>query len=238
MRRHLWIFAASLLLSACAPSINSWQQLARDKLQQSVAAEFGRQLGRGIGTVVTALGAEGGYLDDPLVRILLPPPLGLVIGVARDLQANPEAAALEILMNRAAEQAIPGAGPVLQELVAGLDSREMAILLEGDGAAATDYLRSRAEDAVLAAVLPEVDRKLEESGAVAAYRDLIELEKEVETLKGQGEELAGLVASDELGAYVAGKAVDGLFKHLGREEQAIREVLSRPDLSAIGLSKH
>ncbi|WP_461481255.1 DUF4197 domain-containing protein [Porticoccus sp.] len=237
MRRNLWIFAASLLLAACTPSINGWQQLAQDKLQQSVAAEFGRQLGRGIGTVVTALGVAGGYLDDPLVRILLPPPLGMVIGVARDLQANPEAAALEILMNRAAEQAIPGAGPVLQELVAGLNSREMAILLDGDGTAATDYLRGRAEDAVLAAVLPEVDRKLEESGAVAAYRDLLELEQEVETFKEQGEELGGLVASDELGAYVAGKAVDGLFKRLGREERAIREVLSRPELPATGLPR-
>ncbi|TNE81661.1 MAG: DUF4197 family protein, partial [Gammaproteobacteria bacterium] len=106
MLRHPWILAACLMLAACTSSLEGLQQYAQDKLQQSVAAEFGRQLGRGINAVVTELGAEGGYLDDPLVRILLPPPLGMVIGVARDLHANPEAAALEILMNRAAEQAI------------------------------------------------------------------------------------------------------------------------------------
>ncbi|MEZ5529405.1 MAG: DUF4197 domain-containing protein [Porticoccaceae bacterium] len=236
MLRHPWILAACLMLAACTPSLEGLQQYAQDKLQQSVAAEFGRQLGRGVNTVVTELGAAGGYLDDPLVRILLPPPLGMVIGVARDLHTNPEAAALEILMNRAAEQAIPGAGPVLQELVAGLDPREMAILFEGDGTAATDYLRIRAEDAVLAAVLPEVDRKLEESGAVEAYRELLELEQDIETIQEQGEQLGDLVESDELGAYVAGKAVDGLFKRLGREEQAIRDVLSDSELPK-GLSK-
>ena len=44
------------------------------------------------------------------MRVLLPPPLGLVIDVARDLNDKPEAALLEIMINRAAEKCHSGGG--------------------------------------------------------------------------------------------------------------------------------
>src|SRR5690606_40846793 len=112
-QRLALLLAAALLLTACANTVDNLKVAASDTLRNTLAFHFSRQFGKSIGVVIQGLAAEGGFLDNPLVRVLLPPPVGLVIDVARDSKQNPRAAPLETVLNRAAEQAIPGAGPVL-----------------------------------------------------------------------------------------------------------------------------
>jgi hypothetical protein len=112
----------TLLTSGCASVFDEMSLAAQAKFQQMFANTFAQKLKYGIDLVVEQLALKGGFLDDPLVRILLPPPLGLVIGVARDLSAHPQAALLETLINRAAEDAIPVAGPILKNIVAKMDA--------------------------------------------------------------------------------------------------------------------
>ena len=230
MRRHLLGVTASLLLVGCASSINDLQQLAQQKLEQSFATEFGHQFGEGIDMVVSELGRVGGYLDDPLIRILIPPPLGLVMSVAHDLQPDPEEAILEILMNRAAEQAVSGAGPVLQRVIERLDRHDIELLLAGDKTAASDFLHSRAESAVMTSILPVVESKLEESGADILYAELLAAHKQVGTVLEEDEMLGASVEADELGEYVAGKAAEGLFVYISQQEKSIRETLTTNQL--------
>jgi len=104
MRRSAIIILLAVIFSSCASFFDSVQQTAQVKFQQFLAKQFGQRLTSGIDSVIGQLAMKGGFLNDPLVRILLPPPLGLAIGIARQVQKNPQAALLETLPIRLLKQ--------------------------------------------------------------------------------------------------------------------------------------
>ncbi|MBI5460557.1 MAG: DUF4197 family protein [Gammaproteobacteria bacterium] len=149
------------LLLACAPtSFDTLQQdltrSAQEQLKKTLASVYTRELGKGVTTVVTNLARPGGYLDNPVARILLPPPLGMVLGVARDLNADPQAKLLSVLMNQAAEHAIPGAAPILQAALSQLTPTEARQLLDGDKTAGTEALKDKTASILEMALSPVI----------------------------------------------------------------------------------
>jgi len=104
MRRSAIIILLAVVFSSCASFVDSVQQTAQVQFRQFLADQFGKRLKSGIDSVIGQLAMKGGFLDDPLVRILLPPPLGLAIGIARQVQKNPQAALLETLPIRLLKQ--------------------------------------------------------------------------------------------------------------------------------------
>jgi hypothetical protein len=283
MRRPLCALITIALMSSCSPGGVSQMphnvaMAAQEKLQRTLANQFMRKLGDGVDRVVGGLSAAGGYLDNPLVQILLPPPMGVVLAVARDLHADPKATALEHLMNHAAEAAIPGAGPILRAAVRGITPADAQTLLQGGTTAASDYLVERTRGALLEALSPVIAENLAKSGAQEVYESALkayELQKRValtseEVLRASvpeaiaaeiavpqprhpletvaevllppalpdvvteagripGAEAAAMILAHEppqdLGEYVTGKAIDGLFSALGQHERLIRREL-------------
>ncbi len=221
--RLLPLLAAALLLAACAGSVDNMKLATEAKLRQTLTSHFTRQFGRGITTVVQGLAVEGGFLDNPLVRILLPPPMGLVIDVARDFHHNPRAALLETLMNRAAENAVPGAAPILQAVLATLDSGDRQSLFEAGKTAATDHLRAVAGEAVHQALLPVIAENLVESGAVKLHGELLRAHQAAGLLGGDLSGDEPWVAEGELDEYVTARTVDGLFRLIGNREALVRD---------------
>lgn len=227
--RGLIVGLIALLLSSCAPvNLAEMQRnvalAAQQQLQRALAAQFTRRFGSGIDFVVGTLAAPGGFLDNPLVRVLLPPPMGLVLGIVRDVQENPEAAMLELLMNRAAEAAVPGAGPILKTALTALTTGEIETALAEGGDAATNLLKTRAREALHEAMAPVIARSLTESGAEAVYERMLEL-YEIKQAVETGVVME--VPERDLGAYVTERAVDGVFTRLAREEQRVREELDQ-----------
>jgi hypothetical protein len=232
---------------------------AQQQLQRTLASHFTRKLGDGVDLVIGSLSAAGGFLDNPLVRVLLPPPMGLVLAVARDLHADPQATVLEHLMNNAAEAAIPGAGPVLRAALRTITTADAETLLQGGAGAASEFLMARTREVLLETLSPVVAATLEQNGATEIYASALrvyELQKSIalagETAlrgslpEGIGAEvlvpkpmhpLEEVIAAGEqasaafllahapprdLGDYVTGRAVDGLFNALAQQEQVIR----------------
>lgn len=238
MRRIATIILASMVLSACSSLADSVQQTAQVKFRQFIADQFGQRLESGIDSVIGQLAMKRGYLDDPLVRILLPPPLGLAIGVAMDLQKNPQAALLETLINQAAENTIPGAGPVLKNIVMNMDTPRLENLFDAGNTAATDYLKEKGGALVQAALLPAITEELHASGAIELHGRLLKaretadrttataagVHRKIETARHQAAAVQ-TVTQEELGRYVAGQAMSGLFKKLADEELSIRSAL-------------
>jgi hypothetical protein len=221
------LLVATLLLSACAGAMGTVRHGAEEALRNTLVFHFGRQFAYGMGFVIQGLAREGGYLDNPLVRILLPPPVGLVIDVARDLRHDPKAALLETLMNRAAENAIPGAGPILQAALRDMDRSDTRSLFAAGKTATTDYLRERVGAAVYEALRPVIAQELAVSGAVDVYQGLLqEREREIAMLVAEApERMQRPVAPENLDDYVTGRAVDGLFRMLEQRETLIRETM-------------
>jgi len=217
---------AILLLSSCTPgSLNTLQQsltlAAQEQLKKTLAGHFIAELGKGAGTVISSLARPGGYLDNPLVRILLPPPLGLAFDVARSMNADPQASLLVVLMNQAAEHAIPSAAPILQAALTQVTPAEARTLLDGGKTAATDFLKAKATAALQEALTPLVSANLAASGAQQLYGNLLD--------NYRAEKAADPAQMDEpapdLVQYVTGQAVAGAFKALGEKEALIRESL-------------
>ncbi len=232
------IILVSIILSACASLVDSAQQAAQEKLQHFLANQFAQRLQSGIDSVIAQLAAKGGYLDDPLVRILLPPPLGLVIGVARDLQKNPQETLLEVLINQAAENTIPLAGPILKNIVMNLDTPDLETLSNAGNTAAADYLKEKGNAVVQTTLLPAITEELHANGAIALYGELLkaretadhitatatDAQQKIETTQ-QATETVQPVTQEQLGQYVAEQAAAGLFKKLASEELSIRRAL-------------
>lgn len=236
MRRLSTIILTAMVLSSCASFVDSVQQTAQVKFQQFLANQFGQQLKSGIDSVIGQLAMKGGFLDDPLVRILLPPPLGLAIGIAREVQKNPKAALLETLLNQAAETTIPVAGPILKNIVMNMDEPSLENLLDAGNSAATDYLKEKGGAVVREALLPAITEELHLNGAVELYGKLlkaketadqvtataVDVQHKIETAQHQAAALQ-TVTQEQLGQYVAEQAMSGLFKKVADVELSIRE---------------
>jgi len=221
-----------LLTSGCASMFENMSMAAQAKFQQMLANQFAQKLSSAIDLVARQLAVKGGFLDDPIVRILLPPPLGLVIDVARDFHDNPQAALLETLMNRAAENAIPVAGPILKNIVANMDADTLQKLLNSPQSAATELLMAEGGSAVQLALLPAVKESLAVNGAIQLYGDLLDAQQKtgavLDPTAAAGEQAAAeqAVSQDQLGEYVAQQAAAGLFKKVAIKELAIRDSLN------------
>ncbi|HVK99560.1 MAG TPA: DUF4197 family protein [Dongiaceae bacterium] len=215
-----------------------------------LASKFTSLFTSGIDAVINGLSAEGGFLDDPVVRILLPPPLGLALGVARDLQRDPKAALLESLINHAAEGAIPVAGPILKDMVMKMDTTKLQTLLDEPDAAVTEYLMEEGGAAVKSVLLPAVTQQLRANGAVQLYGELLAAQQKVEEVAPTepadvlapvveealppldakalpNPEGVKAVSPEQLGDYVAEQAVGGLFKKVATQELAVRDTVNK-----------
>lgn len=237
MRRLAAIILLSMVLPACSSSfVDDTKQATQAKFQQLVASQFAKRLERGIDLVVDNLTKEGGYLDDPLIRILLPPPLGLALGIVRGLQTNPEATLLEMLMNQAAEKTIPLAGPILKNIVTNMTTPSLEKLLSAGKSSATDYLKEQSEVALQTILLPAITEQLHANGAIELYSKLLKAKEitdqiptilpdenqQIDTPLHQVETIAS-IKPEQLGQYVMEQAMSGLFKKVAEKELSIRK---------------
>lgn len=216
--------ATLALLTACGPGgMANLQQdftlAAQEQLKRTLANHYTRELGNGVNLAMIDLAQVGGYLDNPLVRILLPPPLGIALGVARDLQTNPQAAVLETLMNRTAEQIIPGAAPILQAALSQITPTEARALLNGGSTAGSDFLKAKTSAKLRETLTPQIAQKLGGNGAQEIYNNLL---SGVAKTDANTAETAPTV-SPKLDDYVTDKTIDGIFKNLGVHETNLRE---------------
>jgi hypothetical protein len=236
MRRVAAIILVSMVLSSCSSFVDSAKLTTQATFQQFLANQFGQQLEKGIDSVIEQLTMKGGYLDDPLVRILLPPPLGLVIGIARGLQENPQATILETLINQAAENTIPVAGPILKNIVTNMTTPTLENLMTAGNTAATDYLKERSGALMQTILLPAITEELHANGAIELYGKLLEAKEIAEQIPAIQEDdnplsdtfehpasTAEMVTPELLGNYVAEQAMSGLFKKVAAKELSIRK---------------
>ena len=238
MRALVACFLALSLLTSCVGGHpldrmkSGISHFAEEKFRNSLAGQLVKGLGQGIHLVANELARPGGYLDNPLVRILLPPPVNLALGLIRDIQARPDVNPLLLVMNRAAETAVPGAVPVLLAALDQIDAIRARGLLDAGKTAATDYLKEQTENKLKETLTPVVMETLAKNSGLAQYGQLLA------TLHAQRQvrdpDPAAPPTFDEpqvdLADYVTQQTINGLFKAIGVEEERIRDDLDRTEL--------
>src|SRR5215207_3148622 len=108
-----------------------------DSISNSEASSGLKQaLTDGSAAAVAQLGAEGGFLNNPKVRIPLPPALQRVETALRYTGMKRQADELVVAMNRAAELAVPEAKALLVDSVRKMTLQDAKGILTGGDTAA------------------------------------------------------------------------------------------------------
>ncbi|EHQ51920.1 hypothetical protein ECTPHS_04463 [Ectothiorhodospira sp. PHS-1] len=216
----------ALLLSLCVPihAQADWGERLRGALPGNNGAQApasGQEaglrdlLGTSSDHAVSMAGQQGGFLDNPGIRIPLPGILKDAQGLLSRLGLSQQLDDLETAINAAAERAAPAARPILAEAVRDLRFEDVQPIL-GAADGATRHLQDRQGERVTQALLPETRHALQETGATQALSSLIDR---------IGTRLPGISALQDfdLDTYVNDQTVAGLFDLMAEREGMIRE---------------
>src|SRR5579884_1620935 len=163
---------------------------------------------------VASTGRPNGFLENEAIKILLPEKLKRVSNGLRMVGLGSQVDALEVGMNRAAEQATPQAKQIFLNAVKRMTFSDARQILTGGDTAATDYFKRTSSGELSAAFAPIVHKAMENVGVVRQYNQLMK------------NPMLSAVANDKefnLDDYVLGKTTDGLFYMVGEEEKRIRK---------------
>ncbi|WP_374496096.1 DUF4197 domain-containing protein [Zoogloea sp.] len=216
------ILRALLLLVICG---QAWAIGLADLTDKDASGGLREALVQGAEKAVGQLGSDGGFLNNPKVKIGLPDSLAPLEGMLRTMGRGKDLDALVATMNKAAEQAVPKAKPLLVDAVRKMSVEDAKKILTGGDDAATRYFKDNTAGALTESFLPVVKEATDKLSLSAQYNKFAGKVSQFGAAKG-----------DELKIenYVTRKALDGLFLMIAEEEKAIRK---DPVGAAGGLAK-
>ena len=209
-RREIWLAGAA----AWGSMSTGWPGAAWAATSESDAASGIRAaLDRGSSAAIGLLGRNDGFLGNPKVRIPLP---GFLESAAKLMRATGQRKQVDELvtaMNRAAEQAVPLAGPLLRDAVKAMSVEDALLLVRGGDTAVTDFFAGKTREPLAVKFLPIVTQATERVALASKY----------DAVAGKAAGLGLLKTEDaNLQRYVTRKALDGLYLVIGEEERKIR----------------
>jgi hypothetical protein len=171
-------------------------------------------LSEGAVSAITRLGVPGGFLNNPKVKIPLPPGLDELAKGMRMMGRGRDADELVTAMNQAAEQAVPEAKTLMLNAVKTMSVEDAKEILTGGDNSVTQFFKAKTAAALAAKFLPIVKQATDRVGLAQKYNQFA----------GEGARL-GLIKGDaaNIETYVTAKALDGLYLMIGEEERAIRQ---------------
>ncbi len=205
------MLVATLLAYVSMPCLASGLDTLTSK---DAAGGLRAALSQGIGTAVSQLGANNGFLNDPKVAIPLPAALDKADRALRMVGMSGQADQLRVTINHAAEQAVAQANPVFEDALRHMSFSDAKTILTGGDDAGTQYFRRATSVRLTQKFKPIV------AGATAK----LQLASKYDEFAGKAAGL-GLISSQDanLNDYVTAKALDGLFSRIADEERAIRK---------------
>ena len=154
-----------------------------------------------------------GFYKDDAIKILMPPESQKVEKTLRDAGLGSVVDKAVLSMNRAAEDASKYVGNIFLNAIKQMTIEDAFGILRGGNFAATDYLRQKATPELTAAFMPVISKSLDNTSATKYWKDIFTVY----------DRFSNNPVNTDLTAYVTEKALDGLFYHIGLEEQKIRK---------------
>jgi hypothetical protein len=159
------------------------------------------------------LGLLDGFYKDDMIKILMPPEAQKVEKTLRSVGMGNVVDKAVLSMNRAAEDASKYVGAIFLNAIQKMTIQDAFGILRGGDRAATDYLKRTTSDQLTAACTPIVSKSLDYTDATKYWKDVFSVYNR----------FSSTPVNTNLTAYVTQKALDGLFYHIGLEEQKIRK---------------
>src|SRR5579864_2760329 len=185
-----------------------------DLTNQDAARGIKGALIEGAASAIAKLGVPGGFLNNPKVKIPLPPALDELAKGMRLMGRGKDADELVATMNQAAEQAVPEAKALMLNAVKTMSVQDAKKILTGGDDSVTQFFRGKTAAPLAVKFLPIVKQATDQVGLAQKYNQFA----------GQGAKL-GLIKGDaaNIEQYVTEKALDGLYLMIGEEEHNIRQ---------------
>ena len=225
------VLTTFLLLSASSALVagwSDWRQKLEDALpsgtptgieattlsQTEIVAGLKEALSVGVERATSLLGKDGGFLNDPTVKIPMPESLQQVERGLRAVGQDALADDFVVSMNQAAEKAVPATTTILVDTITSMSLEDAKAILNGPDDAATQYFREHNEVRLTSAILPIVQDTTAQTGVTSSYKNMT----------GNLGVLSQFTDPDslDLDRYVTKKTLDGLFLKLAQEEKLIR----------------
>ncbi len=166
---------------------------------------------------VSTAGADEGFWSDGRIRIPFPQDAIAVRNTLLDLGFNKPVEDFERTLNQAAELAAREAVPVFTEAITGMSIGDGFRILQGGDNAATTFLRERTSASLMTRFTPVVEQATSQVELTKHWRSLATAYNTASLFTG------AKAVEPDLNAYVAQRAMDGLFLLLAQEEKRIRE---------------
>ena len=170
-------------------------------------------LERGALMAVSLLGRPDGFLGNPKVRIGLPGYLEDASKLLKNFGQGKRIDELVTALNRAAESAVPMAKDLLVGAVRSMNVNDAKNILTGGDTSVTTFFADKTRMPLAIKFLPAVNQATEKVGLANKYNDFA----------GRAASF-GLVKKEDanIGQYVTGRTLDGLYMIIGEEEKKIR----------------
>lgn len=169
-----------------------------------------------IGTTAGAnrLSAKDGFLGNMAVKILFPTEAQKLESTLRGLGLNSLADNVIISLNRAAEDAAKEAVPIFMSAIKQMTIADATNILFGNKDAATNYFKRVTTNELMSRFSPVISNSLSKVGATKYWSDAAMAYNKVPFVKP---------INTNLTAYVAEKAIEGMFVQVAQEELKIRD---------------
>jgi len=154
-----------------------------------------------------------GFYKDAMVKILMPPEAQSVEKTLRSVGMGSVVDKAVLSMNRAAEDASKYVGNIFLNAIKQMTIQDAFGILRGGNTAATNFLKEKTSAQLTTAFTPIVSKSLEQVNTTKYWKDVFSLYNK----------FSSKPVNTDLTAYVTQKALDGLFYHIGLEEQNIRQ---------------
>lgn len=171
-------------------------------------------LTQGASKAVDLLGRDGGFMNNPKVRIPLPDMLAQAEPLIRMSGRGKDLDKLVATMNQAAEAAVPQAKTLLVDAVKGMSVSDAKRILTGGDDSVTRYFRDKTERQLTQTFLPVVKQNTDKLALAGQYNKLAGQVAGVGLMKSEDAQVEN---------YVTRKALDGLYLMIAEEERAIRK---------------
>lgn len=198
-----------------------------------ITKAFKQALKIGVEKAVDTLGQPGGFMDNPMVHIPLPPPFSQMESMIRATGGGKMIDDFILSMNRAAAQAAPQTAGIFVSTIDDMSFNQAADILMMDGSPATDYFKAHTRDDLKKLITPIIKKEMKNND-VYKYYDAVKKVADpgmkgfakMSNFMGMAEKLHVKKHIPQDGVnieeYVTNHTIDGIFLMIGMQEKMIR----------------
>jgi hypothetical protein len=215
MKKTLYAILFAGILTGCDVANQVINQQGNPNILSTQEIVSGLKQALTIGTQNSSdkLSAVDGFFANAAIKILMPPEAKDVESTLRKVGLGSVVDKAILSMNRAAEDAAKSAAPIFINAVKQMTITDALGILQGGDFAATNYFKQKTTGDLTAAFRPVIDKALDKVDATKYWSDVFTVYNRFASKK----------VNTDLGAYVTGRAIDGIFYQVGIEEQKIRK---------------